>query len=714
MPNDGDTTSDTASAAAASIPEYVSVPDDHALTAQPPDRAITQPRARSPIALVFGSGSPGVSAAHWIRSTAIVAMVTSRQHGSSGGLERESAGNISSIRRAVTFGTLMWRFARHFGSNRATAADYELSVSSRQYDYFVSHSWRAPRRQKFFALLFHFNLIPAIVVANACAAAACMLTVQGALPRGTRRTEIVGTQLVVPYAPWCQAAGLASFLITLICWTWLRTGLEHRRLLRPLHFFLDKLCIHQTEPVLKQQGIDGIGGFLRSARTMLILWSPEYFTRLWCCFEVAVFITPEASRQRGHATPGAPSEPSESTSRRTPGGTRAHTPGRMLRRARTLDRIWPLSASSSAPNRVSDDHSLAIVPLRWSQATFKAAAILYACLSIYHLMAATVSGGAMADVMMALTVLSALTLSRAPCCASIADRLQLSQQVASFSLLRAECQDEADRAVVGRVVAQLYRPLPHGSASRSCSPSSASPTCRASAETVDSADVGIANFEAAVHSRIDAVVQQQLGPPTRLPRRSLLLLSTAYWLSQLDLIAAYIACSDDPTLCTPVDVLPVDEVASGAPLDWGRLCALRVAMYALLAYGVVPLLSVLQLEVAWLVPKRKDSRALERACALGTGLASTALWMVLFTGALTLADRTDRWLLRLAFFAALTLLLAAVATSFRLRRLIAQPLGWSLRREPDNITPVQTGATGATLPVADAARGGADDSPSRV
>lgn len=51
--------------------------------------------------------------------------------------------------------------------------------------------------------------------------------------------------------------------------------------------FLDKVCIHQTDMEKKKRGIDGLGGFLRSSRYMLLLWDPTYFRRLWCTLEVA-------------------------------------------------------------------------------------------------------------------------------------------------------------------------------------------------------------------------------------------------------------------------------------------------------------------------------------------------------------------------------------------------------------------------------------------
>ena len=41
---------------------------------------------------------------------------------------------------------------------------------------------------------------------------------------------------------------------------------------------------------LKKQAIDSLDLFLRFSRRLLVLWSPEYPTRLWCAYELATFI----------------------------------------------------------------------------------------------------------------------------------------------------------------------------------------------------------------------------------------------------------------------------------------------------------------------------------------------------------------------------------------------------------------------------------------
>jgi hypothetical protein len=54
--------------------------------------------------------------------------------------------------------------------------------------------------------------------------------------------------------------------------------------------FLDKSCIHQTDPDRKQEGIRHVGGFVSQSSSMFVPWDDNYFERLWCTYEVAAFV----------------------------------------------------------------------------------------------------------------------------------------------------------------------------------------------------------------------------------------------------------------------------------------------------------------------------------------------------------------------------------------------------------------------------------------
>merc|ERR1711963_1084047 len=54
--------------------------------------------------------------------------------------------------------------------------------------------------------------------------------------------------------------------------------------------FLDRACIHQENIELKLKGIQCLSDILQKSNKMLILWQREYFTRLWCGFELAMYL----------------------------------------------------------------------------------------------------------------------------------------------------------------------------------------------------------------------------------------------------------------------------------------------------------------------------------------------------------------------------------------------------------------------------------------
>eukprot|EP00440_Ansanella_granifera_P042727 gb/GFBE01046324.1/.p1 GENE.gb/GFBE01046324.1/~~gb/GFBE01046324.1/.p1 ORF type:complete len:677 (+),score=111.66 gb/GFBE01046324.1/:1-2031(+) len=153
--------------------------------------------------------------------------------------------------------------------------DYMMSFQTRFIDHFWSHSWRANTNLKVLVLLLYYNQAPAAIAGALCACVGMVLRATNVLPFFIEQTSVILD--VYRYASWSSICGLSAFFVVLFLW-------------RPKErVFLDKVCIHQKDPVLKKEGVESIGAFLYHSRTMLVLWDPSYAERLWCVFEMAAF-----------------------------------------------------------------------------------------------------------------------------------------------------------------------------------------------------------------------------------------------------------------------------------------------------------------------------------------------------------------------------------------------------------------------------------------
>ena len=65
-------------------------------------------------------------------------------------------------------------------------------------------------------------------------------------------------------------------------------GTAHR--VSPLRsLFLDIACIRQDSDAAKAEGIAALGAVLDRSERMLVLCDANYFSRLWCTFELAAY-----------------------------------------------------------------------------------------------------------------------------------------------------------------------------------------------------------------------------------------------------------------------------------------------------------------------------------------------------------------------------------------------------------------------------------------
>ena len=146
-------------------------------------------------------------------------------------------------------------------------------------DFFISHSWRDSGRFKWLLLLWEMNFRVAFLLSNVGGAAICAIGAAICFqlyPNDLEKVSIFAIAMVV------RIVVIMSFLLLLL--------FGHHVTGKNPMFFLDKACINQTDPVLKEMGIKNIGGFLRRSNCMLVTWGSDYFSRLWCCYELSLYI----------------------------------------------------------------------------------------------------------------------------------------------------------------------------------------------------------------------------------------------------------------------------------------------------------------------------------------------------------------------------------------------------------------------------------------
>jgi hypothetical protein len=155
----------------------------------------------------------------------------------------------------------------------ASAETFACSHEVDSLDFFLSHSWRDSGRLKWILLLWEMNFTSALLLSS----------LGGAV--------VLATILAQPSLTGMSFAFIAFTLRLSVALMFLFVLLSAHRIngTNPV-FFLDKACINQTDPVLKELGIKNIGGFLRHSNCMLVTCGKDYFSRLWCCYELSLYI----------------------------------------------------------------------------------------------------------------------------------------------------------------------------------------------------------------------------------------------------------------------------------------------------------------------------------------------------------------------------------------------------------------------------------------
>mmetsp|Transcript_36963 Transcript_36963/g.102704 ORF Transcript_36963/g.102704 Transcript_36963/m.102704 type:complete len:579 (-) Transcript_36963:41-1777(-) len=208
-------------------------------------------------------------------------------------------GDVSAVMQQVSRDTLPRRFRRavdlptvlnlidcHCWQNPAVAErDFNLSHEVDSIDYFLSHDWGSSPTLKAIALVLIFNATPAAAAAIVVGILVGCLEAAGALPLTQYPMRVGGQTILVRPGILSFHCGLLTYAVFLVFWQRLRALLAPR----PIMVFLDRLCIDRNNMSMKNAGIFGLAGILKDTQVMVILWSPQYCSRLWCMYEVATW-----------------------------------------------------------------------------------------------------------------------------------------------------------------------------------------------------------------------------------------------------------------------------------------------------------------------------------------------------------------------------------------------------------------------------------------
>ena len=154
---------------------------------------------------------------------------------------------------------------------------YRFSKAAPKIKEFVSHNWHGSAWKKIAMLFVLKNGLAAVLVGSLFAFIMVILSSLGLLP-GYSREPLNEPGRTYIFAPWGTCVGMLMMSLVFIS----------MRNFDPV--FLDRICIHQTDPRKKFEGVINICAFLKNSESLLVLWDASYVERLWCLVELSAYM----------------------------------------------------------------------------------------------------------------------------------------------------------------------------------------------------------------------------------------------------------------------------------------------------------------------------------------------------------------------------------------------------------------------------------------
>lgn len=153
---------------------------------------------------------------------------------------------------------------------------YESLAHVSHVDVFISHSWSCPPLMKWLAVCHYLNLDLAMALSGfVCILSATILVLSAGSIDAVAAVQPRHWLFIV-----LLCCPTVVFLIAYVCGHW-----HYRKT-----FWVDQVCVDQRNPLVKSQTLQALPAFIAQSAQMLVIWDESYFTRLWCNYELAVFL----------------------------------------------------------------------------------------------------------------------------------------------------------------------------------------------------------------------------------------------------------------------------------------------------------------------------------------------------------------------------------------------------------------------------------------
>jgi hypothetical protein len=341
----------------------------------------------------------------------------------------------------------------------STSAKDEFARGSRQVGnvgIFISHNWSISRWDKVLVLLFHVNGWPSMTVAMAMSACCFVAVSSGMLP--TFKAIPVVNERDWDTSCWCLLTHMVVYFVSLVCFHEVASlvGYRGRRC------FLDKSCVSQVDEEKKRRAIRSLAAFVYYSDDLLVIYTETYLTRLWTVYEMATFLL-------------------------------LHPGGRATVRPPLMAKLLLMSTCVIYVQFISIFATRLQVVREYAGA----------------------GGGFNVSLFLGSAFCAIALLPISYLCAC--EQSKMEAQIEGFSVARADCRDEEDRALVTRNITEFMK---HGNFVHSDT----------------STEEALLAFDSIVRSRLPSFLATSFGPLTA-PYDLVLLAGGAAWGYMLDILA---------------------------------------------------------------------------------------------------------------------------------------------------------------------------------